>query len=60
MRKLMLSWSLALAVVVLASLASSRPARAAGDPYLEWWTIETAHFRIHYYKGLEPVAEKLA
>jgi hypothetical protein len=35
-------------------------ARAAGDPYLEWWTLETPHFRIHYYKGLEPVAEKFA
>jgi len=51
---------LALAVTLLASLWCCPLARAAGDPYLEWWTIETAHFRIHYYKGLEPVAEKLA
>ena len=36
------------------------PARAAGDPYLQWWTVETPHFRIHYYKGLEPVADKFA
>jgi Omp85 superfamily domain/WD40-like Beta Propeller Repeat len=35
-------------------------ARAASDPYLEWWTMETAHFRIHYYKGLEPIAERIA
>jgi hypothetical protein len=37
-----------------------RPARAAQDPYLAWWTIETPHFRVHYYKGLEPVAERVA
>lgn len=41
-------------------LSAPRRAAAAGDPYLQWWTLETAHFRIHYYKGLEPVAEKLA
>ena len=47
-------------VVVWELLRSARPAAAASDPYLQWWTIETAHFRIHYYKGLEPVAEKVA
>lgn len=41
-------------------LSTARPAMAASDPYLQWWTIETAHFRIHYYKGLERVAEKVA
>jgi hypothetical protein len=51
---------LALVVTLLAALWFCPSARAAGDPYLEWWTIETPHFRIHYYKGLEPVAEKLA
>ncbi len=50
----------AFVVAMLALLVTSRPAAGAGNPYLEWWTIETAHFRIHYYKGLEPVAEKLA
>ncbi len=33
---------------------------AAGDPDLDYWTIETAHFRIHYEKRLEPLAERLA
>lgn len=41
-------------------LAWGRAARAAGDPNLQWWTVETPHFRIHYYKGLEPAAEKVA
>jgi len=36
------------------------PAKAAGDPYLEWWTIHTPHARIHYYKGLEPIANRVA
>jgi hypothetical protein len=38
------------------------PARAsaAGDADLDWWTIETKHFRIHYEKKLEPVAERVA
>jgi hypothetical protein len=42
------------------ALYAARPASAASDPYLQWWTMETAHFRVHYYKGLEPVAEKVA
>jgi hypothetical protein len=51
---------LALVVTFLLALWSGSSAEAASDPYLEWWTIETPHFRIHYYKGLEPVAERLA
>ncbi len=39
---------------------SPRSANAAGDPQLDWWTIETKHFRIHYERGLEPIAERLA
>jgi hypothetical protein len=35
-------------------------AKAASDPRLSWWTIETEHFRVHYYRGLEPVAERIA
>lgn len=41
-------------------LAGSPRARAANDPDLDWWTLETAHFRIHYEKGLEPAAERIA
>jgi len=49
-----------LLVLVWKLLSAARPAHAASDPYLQWWTIETVHFRIHYYKGLERVAEKVA
>jgi hypothetical protein len=30
------------------------------DPSLEYWTLETARFHIHYEKGLEPVAVRVA
>jgi WD40-like Beta Propeller Repeat len=45
---------LALAVWVVA-----RSARA-GDPYLEWYTLKTPHFRLHYHGGLEQVAQRTA
>jgi hypothetical protein len=32
----------------------------AGDPYLEWYTIETPHFRVHFHAGLEPLARRTA
>jgi hypothetical protein len=47
-------------VVALAILVSSRPARADGDPDLDWWTIETAHFRVTYPRSVEPVAARVA
>lgn len=50
----------ALAAAVLALVLPGRPARAAGDPYLDFWTIETPHFRIHYAKNVERVAERVA
>ncbi len=45
-----------------AFFAASAPgtASAASDPYLTWWTIETPHFRVHYDKSLEPIAERVA
>lgn len=50
-----------LALIALVSLVLwPRGAGAAGDPDLDWWTIETKHFRIHYEKKLEPVAERVA
>jgi hypothetical protein len=49
------AWAVALVVLLVAPRVE-----AAGDPDLDWWTIETAHFRIHYEKNLEPVAEKVA
>ena len=47
-----------LAALLLVSF--ERTAWAANDPALDWWTIETEHFRIHYEKNLEPVAERMA
>ncbi len=41
-------------------LLCAAPSEAAGDPDLDWWTIETKHFRIHYEKDLEPVATRVA
>jgi len=43
----------------VALLISLRPAYA-GDPYLEWFTITTPHFRIHFHSGLERLAERTA
>ena len=58
-RRLFLRLLVAFASLFTAT-ARSPPAAAAGDPYLQWWTLETAHFRVHYYKGLEAAAEKVA
>jgi hypothetical protein len=44
----------------MALAGAARSARAAGDPALDWRTIETAHFRVHYERGLEPVATRVA
>ena len=49
-------------LVILATCAyffSSRPAEA-GDPNLKWRTLETEHFRIHFYQGEERAARGLA
>ncbi len=51
-------WALALGLLAFA--LGPRRARAAGDPYLDFWTIETPHFRIHYAKNLERVAGRVA
>ena len=32
----------------------------AGDPSLRWRTLETEHFRIHFYQGEEKLARSLA
>ena len=50
----------ALGLVLLSLVLWPRRAAANGDPDLDWWTIETAHARVHYARGLEPVAEKVA
>ncbi|MCA9623743.1 MAG: PD40 domain-containing protein [Myxococcales bacterium] len=53
-------WALGLVVVWLVLGGTPREAAAANDPDLDYWTIETAHFRIHYAKNLEEVAEHVA
>jgi hypothetical protein len=45
---------------LLASALAAPPARAAGDPRLEWRTKATEHFRVHYYSGEEGIAERVA
>lgn len=56
--------SLGRALVGLAALAASAftssRAAAYGDPNLDWWTIETKHFHIHYPRSVEPVATRVA
>ncbi|MEI9937166.1 MAG: hypothetical protein WDO69_08060 [Pseudomonadota bacterium] len=32
----------------------------AGDPYLEWYTVKTPHFRVHYHGGEEDIAQRTA
>jgi hypothetical protein len=51
--------ALALALAALIALPA-RSAQAAGDPTLEWWTIETPHFRVHYPRQVEPIATRVA
>ncbi len=47
-------------LVAAAVTALATPeARADGDPNLDWWTITTKHFHIHYARGLEPVADRI-
>ncbi len=40
-----------------ATSAWARPARAA-DPYLDWYTVKSPHFRVHYAAGLEDIAQR--
>lgn len=47
---------------LLAALALAlwgRPA-SAGDPRLDWYTLETPHFRVNFHGGLEPLARRVA
>src|SRR3954470_4389133 len=50
------TFALALGCVAITS-GWSRPARA-GDPYLDWYTLKSPHFRVHYAAGLEDVAQR--
>jgi hypothetical protein len=46
-------------LAALLCLLLSAVARA-GDPRLEWKTIETPHFRVHFHGGLDDLAQKTA
>ncbi len=50
----------ALVCLVVALLGLLAPRAQAGDPLLQWYTIETPHFRVTYHGGLEPVAQRAA
>jgi hypothetical protein len=49
----------ALLAAGLTLCAAPRAARA-GDPYLDWFTLSTPHFRVHYHSGLESIAQRAA
>jgi hypothetical protein len=51
---------LGLAVGAFVTIAGEGSARAVGDPELDYWTLETTHFRVHYPSTLEPVARRVA
>ncbi len=50
---------LAALAFALAALAAT-PAFGIDDPSLDYYTIETPHFYVHYYSGLEALAHKVA
>lgn len=54
----MRTWAKALASAL--ALAVTKDAHALGDPFQEYFTLETPHFRVHYPRVLEPVAEDVA
>jgi hypothetical protein len=51
---------LLLALVIGLAIGLVATPLRAGDPYLQWMTLRTPHARVHYYKGCEPVAERVA
>lgn len=54
----MKKWSGALALAL--TLGAVRDAQAINDPSQDYYTLETPHFRIHYPRVLEPVADDVA
>jgi WD40-like Beta Propeller Repeat len=52
------AWGLALACLGLVGAWAGRA--RAGDPYLEWYTVKSPHFRVHYHGGLEDIAQRTA
>jgi hypothetical protein len=50
----------ALALLALVVVALAPGTALAGDPYVEWYTVRSPHFRVHYHAGLERLAQKAA
>jgi hypothetical protein len=48
------------ALALAAAWLTASAALAYGDPDLDYWTIETKHFRVHYDRPLEPLATRVA
>jgi hypothetical protein len=48
------------ALALALTLAAPRAAHAINDPFQEYLTLETSHFRVHYPRTLEPLAEDVA
>lgn len=48
------------AVFLALALAVCTRAAHAGDPRLEWYTLQTPHFRVNFHGGLEPLARRTA
>jgi Tol biopolymer transport system component len=48
------------ALALGAAVAIAPEAAAFSDPDLDWWTIETKHFRVHYDRPLEPIASRVS
>jgi hypothetical protein len=51
---------LALATATLVASALGASQARAEDPDVEWRTIHTQHFRVHHWRSLERVAERVA
>lgn len=49
---------LALGLAVLANVGAWPGRARAADPYLDWYTVESPHFRVHYHSGLEDIAQR--
>jgi Tol biopolymer transport system component len=49
-----------LAFALLAALFAPQTSSALDDPDLDYYTLETDHFYIHYYTGLENFARRVA
>ena len=46
-------------LVGLGSLVAHARVAHAGDPYVDWYTLTTPHFRVHFHAGIEPIAQKV-